>query len=1073
MTPQEVIKKFMAKLAASNYSSSTSFKKSAFNAAVKASSNFTTAQKVIDSMKADQIKAEQEAVEEILGSEYAGKTISEIDSSILKASAKNYDGTKISKAYTSASKDNRSTVEKVIKERKAYIFLEKYCGIQLGSKFYINSSGNVISSGSSGNTDTGAITGSDANITLQAGDVVDGVTLTTDLMKVLALQDGISIDGENLIVGSGTKKTATSVVPEEIVNTYTATTSAAQIIKTNSRDWIVKATSANDTITSNGADSINAGAGNDVITANKPGATITSGDGNDSIKISSSVKDLTITDLSADDTLTINGTFKIGSAVIEDELLVITDKTGTRKVRFDNFMNSTDSTVKIGTTSTTFGKWLTDADIDINDLEKTTYAESIGVNPATTSTDSTASNVKASDDGDSSDVVTVNLADVNTSKAGNVSVNGAIVGKTSSSYPNDTTFTRNGLTIHLLGELTNETVLSNISSGLGANSPMDSKGTSLITPLTYDDLSTNQKTIIAGIFKWWGNECLTLSEESFGLSFNSGSPSINDIGLYFYDGQGKHNVFATVWNWIVNSTSGLTNKLMLSINLDYYKNLSATDVDGKPSGGTASLLDRTLAHELTHAIMSTNIRHFNYLPKFIKEGSAELVHGIDDKRGIYIFREGYDATYLANSLNLSEYGGSGNNYAGGYVFLRYFAKQAALQTLFDDVNFDAVPFMVIGTDAADSINNTLESATVQALGGNDTITNSADNVRFIYGGGNDLIQGFNATSTLQIGDGSEDYSLTTNGQDNVIIVGDASITLEGTANFSALNIDGNNLAHLTLTNKSATKTTIGSSIETVDASARTKAARIVGNALDNTITGGKGNDYLFGKNGDDCIDGGKGNDYLSGGNGNDTLRGSEGNDKLYGNDGDDYLYGDAGNDKIFGQDGNDYLYGNDGNDTLSGGNGSDYLAGGYGNDSIVGGANNDTLWAGAGNDKLLGGSGNDSLVGGSGKDKLYGQDGNDTLSGGTGNDSLWGGNGSDTFLYSKGDGKDIIYGFSDNDLLKITGTFSASYSKSKGEVYFKVGNTSKAITLHDFTATSFSVNDSTYHINSKNKFVKS
>ena len=97
--------------------------------------------------------------------------------------------------------------------------------------------------------------------------------------------------------------------------------------------------------------------------------------------------------------------------------------------------------------------------------------------------------------------------------------------------------------------------------------------------------------------------------------------------------------------------------------------------------------------------------------------------------------------------------------------------------------------------------------------------------------------------------------------------------------------------------------------------------------------------------------------------------------------------------------------------------------------------------------------------------------GNDTLRGGKGNDSLRGSNGDETFIYGKGDGKDVINGFDDNDLLKITGTFSTSYSKSKGEVYFKVGSTSKAITLHDFTATSFHVNGATYKI-SGSKLVK-
>ena len=65
---------------------------------------------------------------------------------------------------------------------------------------------------------------------------------------------------------------------------------------------------------------------------------------------------------------------------------------------------------------------------------------------------------------------------------------------------------------------------------------------------------------------------------------------------------------------------------------------------------------------------------------------------------------------------------------------------------------------------------------------------------------------------------------------------------------------------------------------------------------------------------------------------------------------------------------------------------------------------------------------------------------------------------------SSGDGKDVIFGFENDDMLKITGKFSTSYSKSKGEIAFKVGNTSNAITLKDFSATSFNVNGTNYKI---------
>ena len=104
--------------------------------------------------------------------------------------------------------------------------------------------------------------------------------------------------------------------------------------------------------------------------------------------------------------------------------------------------------------------------------------------------------------------------------------------------------------------------------------------------------------------------------------------------------------------------------------------------------------------------------------------------------------------------------------------------------------------------------------------------------------------------------------------------------------------------------------------------------------------------------------------------------------------------------------------------------------------------------------------------------KITGSDDDDTITGGKGNDSLWGGDGSDTFIYESGDGKDVIVGFEDDDLLEITGTFSATYNKSKNTISFKVGSTANAITLKDFTATTFNINEDTYEIKGT-KLVKS
>ncbi|MBR4152744.1 MAG: hypothetical protein IKT98_07265 [Selenomonadaceae bacterium] len=200
-------------------------------------------------------------------------------------------------------------------------------------------------------------------------------------------------------------------------------------------------------------------------------------------------------------------------------------------------------------------------------------------------------------------------------------------------------------------------------------------------------------------------------------------------------------------------------------------------------------------------------------------------------------------------------------------------------------------------------------------------------------------------------------------------------------------------------------------------------------------------------------------------NGNDSVTNFVKNATISSGAGNDILIGKSGKETFFGDSGNDSIMGGGGADTLSGGTGNDTLKGGSGNDSLSGDKGNDKLFGESGNDSILGGSGTDYIDGGAGNDKLDGGSGNDTLIGGKGNDSLWGDAGKDTFIYYDGDGKDIIYNFANNDMLEITGTFFTSYNKSKKEIYFKVGSTSKSITLKNFTATSFNVSGTNYKIN--------
>ena len=121
--------------------------------------------------------------------------------------------------------------------------------------------------------------------------------------------------------------------------------------------------------------------------------------------------------------------------------------------------------------------------------------------------------------------------------------------------------------------------------------------------------------------------------------------------------------------------------------------------------------------------------------------------------------------------------------------------------------------------------------------------------------------------------------------------------------------------------------------------------------------------------------------------------------------------------------------------------------------TISGSAGNDSITARGKKLSINGGEGNDSI-------KIFGS--STTVTGGKGNDSLWGSSYADNFIYSAGDGNDVIYGFDDKDTLTLDNLdFKASYKNDALTLKFTDGS----IMLKDFTATTFHINDSAYKIN--------
>ena len=292
-----------------------------------------------------------------------------------------------------------------------------------------------------------------------------------------------------------------------------------------------------------------------------------------------------------------------------------------------------------------------------------------------------------------------------------------------------------------------------------------------------------------------------------------------------------------------------------------------------------------------------------------------------------------------------------------------------------------------GDAGNDEINNYGDNVTIEGGAGNDSISlDSASRnhvIRYAAGDGSDTISGFNESSILDIS--NADYTPATVGNDVIVTVGDDSIMLNDAATLAAVNII-----------KTYNNTTDGE-----------------------TITGTDGDDYIINHGSSVSIDGLAGKDSI--GNGTNTLPGGD-NVTISGNSGDDYIVSDGSSASIDGGDGADTLRNNGGdNVTISGNHGDDVIFnhshgssvsidGGAGDDTIDNHGTNVTITTGEGNDTIQNGSSGSSVsIDAGANDDLIQNFGSDvTINGAGGDDAVINSYGSTNVIINGDEGNDQL-----------------------------------------------------------------
>ncbi len=342
------------------------------------------------------------------------------------------------------------------------------------------------------------------------------------------------------------------------------------------------------------------------------------------------------------------------------------------------------------------------------------------------------------------------------------------------------------------------------------------RGLTVIIP-EKSTLSKAQKNIVRGLNSWWIAEALKLNEESYGLSFKENGVSVKEITLKF-ENDNESGALAYVGS--TSGDNGLAEELELVVNMAYYGSIASDDVNGQSSGEDVGYLDRTIAHEFTHAVMAANISCYENLPLFILEGLAELTHGIDDERKDEILELAKNPSNMNKYLKVNrvDVESETEDYSSGYMFLRYLAKQGSISSGEED------------DDSGLTYNDdeTILTADTSFEGNEIDLADYADTVKIVD------------ASALK-----NSVKIVGNKFANTISGGSKADTIYG--GVGADLIRGN----------------IG-------------ADKLFGDNGKDTIYGGNGKDYIEGGNGADLIDGGNGVDTLVGGKGKDTLTGGNG-----------------------------------------------------------------------------------------------------------------------------------------------------------------------------------------------------
>lgn len=244
-----------------------------------------------------------------------------------------------------------------------------------------------------------------------------------------------------------------------------------------------------------------------------------------------------------------------------------------------------------------------------------------------------------------------------------------------------------------------------------------------------------EERIVYGLKSGWIEESERMIQMVYGIS-----PSNRSVSVVLETGSPGDTLAFVSTGWSVTGDTANISNMELHIELsDFDPSIGENGENTLTAGGSGMYNDRIIAHEMVHAIMADALGDDFYdMPTWFKEGTAEFIHGADER--LKADAGGNIQSIVDRAVDLingAGWSGSSADYSASYLAIKYIAANLGGN------NFSNILSAI--NDDVDTTDNTLES-----IIGNTGFLNLADLTNSLQANGSNFY-----TTQMKIDVGAE------------------------------------------------------------------------------------------------------------------------------------------------------------------------------------------------------------------------------------------------------------------------------------------------------------------------------